>query len=79
MLQASFARPCKSFTVLRRVRNCQRYYYYYYLISAYRGIKNSKYKCKKPKFIKNSKNSLFCQIYNVLYHRYMLSRMLKAL
>ena len=24
------ARPCKSFTVLRRVRNCQRYYYYYY-------------------------------------------------
>ena len=27
-----FARPCKSFTVLRRVRNCQCYYYYYYYI-----------------------------------------------
>jgi len=25
----SFARPCKSFTVLRRIRNCQCYYYYY--------------------------------------------------
>jgi len=25
-------RPCKSFTVLRRVKNCQCYYYYYYYI-----------------------------------------------
>jgi len=25
-----FLRPCKSFTVLRHVRNCQCYYYYYY-------------------------------------------------
>jgi len=27
------AHPCKSFTVLRRVRNCQCYYYYYYYIT----------------------------------------------
>jgi len=27
--------PCKSFTVLRRVRNCQRYYYYYYYSHRY--------------------------------------------
>ena len=27
-LYSVLARPCKSFTVLRRVRNCQRYYYY---------------------------------------------------
>ena len=31
MVLPVFARPCKSFTVLRRVRNCQRYYYYYLL------------------------------------------------
>ena len=27
--------PCKSFTVLRRVRNCQCYYYYYYYYAGY--------------------------------------------
>jgi len=33
------ARPCKSFAVLRRVRNCQRYYYYYYYYSTVPDIR----------------------------------------
>jgi len=31
-VKAYIARPCESFTVLRRVRNCQCYYYYYYYL-----------------------------------------------
>jgi len=39
-LPAIFARPCKSFTVLRRVRNCQRYYYYYYYAYLRPGLRD---------------------------------------